>query len=160
MIERWKNVHNNVEVTFGIEADLLNEDGDICMDIQGATSDTILLSSHPAPIYPSYPKKITEGYLNAIERFHEKISFLAHPCSTYFEEYIDIDAIIELCNKYEKPMEFNCANFVNKRTNIKNLHKMLRNCNQVYVNSDAHTLYELKELRKIGLQYLKENSFV
>jgi len=41
MIERWKNVHNNVEVIFGIEDDILNEDGDVSMDIQRTTSQTI-----------------------------------------------------------------------------------------------------------------------
>jgi histidinol phosphatase-like PHP family hydrolase len=157
MTDRWKNVYNEVEVKFGIEADLLNEEGDVCMDIQGFTSEFILLSSHPAPIYPGDPKRITEAYLNAIERFHEKISFLAHPCSAYFEDHIDIIAVTELCNKYEIPMEFNCANFVNNRTNLRNLKKMLSTCNQIYVNSDAHTLNELKVLKKIGMQYLTEN---
>ena len=160
MIERWKNVYNDVDVKFGIEADLLNENGDVSMDIQGTTSETILLSSHSAPIYPGNPKMITEGYLNAIERFHKKIFFLAHPCSTHFADYLDIMAVTELCNKYEIPMEFNCANYVNNRTNINNLNKMLKSCNQIYVNSDAHTLNELKELRKIGMQYLRENYYI
>ena len=157
MIDRWKNVNNEVDVKFGIEADLLNENGEICMDIQGTTSDIILLSSHPAPIYSGNAKRITEGYLNAIERFHEKISFIAHPCSIYFEDYIDIFAITELCNKYELPMEFNCANFVYNRTNINNLNNILKTCNQIYVNSDAHTLNELKNLKNICTQYLVEN---
>jgi len=160
MTERWKNVHNDVEVIFGIEADILNEDGDVSMDIQGTTSETILLSSHSSPIYPGDPKKITKSYLNAIERFHGRISFLAHPCSTYFDDYVDINAIIELCNKYQIPMEFNCANFVNNRTNIENLKIMLKACNQIYVNSDSHTLYELKNLKRIGIQFLKENNFL
>ncbi|MCJ7552368.1 MAG: PHP domain-containing protein, partial [Ignavibacteriaceae bacterium] len=125
IIDRWKNVYNEVDVKFGVEADLLNEDGDVCMEIQGITSEIILLSSHPAPIYSGNPTSITEGYLNAIERFHKNISFLAHPCSIYFEDYIDIIAITELCNNYEIPMELNCANLVNKRTNLKNLQRML-----------------------------------
>lgn len=160
MVSRWKNVHNDVQVRFGVEADILNENGDVCMDIQGITPDLILLSTHPAPVYSGDPKKITEAYLNAIERFPKKISFLSHPCSKYFEDYIKIDAIIELCNKYEIPMEFNCANFVYNRTNISNLKKMLRMINRIYVNSDAHTLNELKELREIGLKYLMENNIL
>ncbi len=160
IIDRWKNVYNEVEVKFGIEADLLNEDGDICMDIQGITSEIILLSSHPAPIYSGNLTEITEGYLNAIERFHKNISFLAHPCSIYFEDYIDIIAITELCNNYEIPMELNCANLVNKRTNLKNLQRMLERCNQIFINSDAHTLYEIKTLRATGFQFLKENGFI
>jgi len=159
MIDRWKNVHNDVEVIFGIEADLLNAKGDVSMDIQGTTSETILLSSHSSPIYPGDPAEITKAYLNAIERFHNRITFLAHPCSNHFDQFLDIDAVIELCNKYDIPMEFNCANFVNKRTNISNLHKMFKRCRRIYVNSDAHTLHELTVLRKTGLQYLAENNY-
>ena len=156
MHERWRNVHNNVEVKFGIEADLLNENGDVCFDIQGFTSEIVILSSHPAPIYSGNPCKITEGYINAIERFHDKISFVGHPCAKYFEDHIDIMELVEICNKYEIPMEFNCANFVNERTNLDNLKAMLETANQIYVNSDAHTLYELKTVRAIGFQHLEE----
>lgn len=160
MLERWENVHNEVEVRFGVEADLLNENGDVCMDIQGITPQIIILSSHPAPVYSGDPNKINEGYLNAIERYHNKITFLGHPCSKYFEEYIDIRAIIELCNKYDLPMEFNCANLVNKRTSLDNLKMMLYNANQIYVNSDAHTLNELRMLRNEGFKYLLENGYI
>lgn len=160
MVTRWKNVHNNVIVHFGVEADILNENGDVCMDIQGITPDLILLSTHPAPVYMGDPKKITDAYVNAIERYHEKISFISHPCSKYFEDFINIDTVTALCNKYEIPMEFNCANFVYNRTNIINLKKMLSKVNRIYINSDAHTLNELKELREIGLKYLMENNIL
>ncbi|MCZ7602080.1 MAG: PHP domain-containing protein [Melioribacteraceae bacterium] len=159
MIERWKNIHNNVEVTFGVEGDLLNEEGEICIDIQGFTPEVIILSSHPAPVYSGDPAKITEAYLNAIELHHDKISFLGHPCSKYFEKNIDIIPIIELCNKYDLPMEINCANLVYMKTNLQNLDLMLQNIKRIYVNSDAHILNEIKELRRIGFQYLSENNY-
>ncbi|MGB5894741.1 MAG: PHP domain-containing protein [Ignavibacteriaceae bacterium] len=160
LIKRWNNVFNEVDVVFGIEADLLNDEGDVCMDIQGETSEFILLSSHPVPVYGGDPGNITKGYLNAIERYHTKIKLLAHPCSIYFEEFIDINAITELCNHHNIPMELNCANLVNKRTNMKNLQRMLEKCNQIFINSDAHTLYEIKTLRAIGFKYLIENGFI
>ncbi|MGB5850220.1 MAG: PHP domain-containing protein, partial [Ignavibacteriaceae bacterium] len=160
LIKRWNNVFNEVDVLFGIEADLLNDEGDVCMDIQGDTSEFILLSSHPVPVYGGDPRNITKGYLNAIERYYNKIKFIAHPCSIYFEEFIDISAITELCNHHNIPMELNCANLVNKRTNMKNLQRMLEKCNQIFINSDAHTLYEIKTLRAIGIQYLIENGFI
>jgi len=160
MLDRWKNVHNDVEVKFGIEADLLNESGDVCMDIQGITSEIIILSSHPPPVYSGDPYKINDGYLNAIERYHDKITFIGHPCSKYFEDYIDIMKITEMCNKYAIPMEFNCANLVNERTNLDNLKIMLESANQIFVNSDAHTLNEIKVLRKIGFQFLSENGYM
>ncbi len=116
-----KNVFNDVEVAFGVEADILNSKGDVCMDIQGIQSDLVILSTHPAPPYEDDPQTITLGYLNAIERYHDKISFIGHPCSVYYEQYIDILPITELCNKYEIPMEVNGANIATKRTNLDNL---------------------------------------
>lgn len=157
---RWQNVHNDVEVQFGIEADILNVNGDICMEIQGITSDLIILSTHPTPPYKDDPNKITLAYLNAIEKHHDKISFLGHPCSVYYGDFIDIQAVTELCNKYEIPMEVNGANIATNRTNLSNLKKMLNMVDQIYVNSDSHTLYELKTARASAFQYLSENGFI
>lgn len=160
MITRWQNIHNDVEVKFGVEGDLLNDQGDICIDIQGIVPEVIILSSHPAPVYSGDPLKITEAYLNAIERFHDKINFLGHPCSNYFEKYIEIMPIVDLCNKHDVPMELNCANLVNKRTNLDNLNLMLKHVKSVYINSDAHTLNEIRNFRKIGLEYLRDGGYV
>ena len=155
--KRWQNVHNDVKVQFGIEADILNSNGDICMDIQGISSDLIILSAHPTPPYEDDPNKITLAYLNAIERYHDKITFLGHPCSVYYEEHIDIEAVTDLCNNYDIPMEVNGTNIATKRTNIPNLIKMLKAVKRIYINSDSHTLYELKTSRAIAFRFLKEN---
>jgi len=39
--KRWQNVYNNVEVIFGVEADLLNESGDVCMEIDGIEATSL-----------------------------------------------------------------------------------------------------------------------
>ncbi|MFZ1291639.1 MAG: PHP domain-containing protein [Melioribacteraceae bacterium] len=160
IIKRWKNVFNNVEVQFGIEADILNSNGDICMDIQGDESELIILSTHQSPPYQEDSKTITLGYLNSIERYHDKIKFLGHPCSVYHGENVDIIAVTELCNKYQIPMEVNGANLSTNRTNLTKLKQMLKLVDRIYVNSDSHTLYELKTVRQIAFQYLKGNGFV
>ena len=59
IINRWQNVFNDVEVAFGVEADILNSKGDVCMDIQGSQSDLVILSTHPAPPYEDDPQTIT-----------------------------------------------------------------------------------------------------
>lgn len=43
---RWTNIYNDVSVIFGVEADLLNVNGDICDHIQGITPEFIILSAH------------------------------------------------------------------------------------------------------------------
>ena len=160
IIKRWQNVFNEVEVKFGIEADILNSKGDVCMDIQGEESDFIILSTHQNPPYQEDSNTITQAYLNAIERFHDKIKFLGHPCSVYHGDNVDIIAVTELCNKYNVALEVNGANLSTNRTNLKKLHQMLSIANFIYVNSDSHTLYELKNVRKLAFEYLKEKGFI
>ncbi|MCB9206325.1 MAG: PHP domain-containing protein [Ignavibacteriales bacterium] len=160
IIKRWQNVFNNVKVEFGVEADILNSKGDVCMDIQGEIPELIILSTHQSPPYQEDSKTITEGYLNAIERFHDKINFLGHPCSVYHGENVDIIAVTELCNKYEIPLEVNGANLATNRTNLNKLKQMLSIADQIYVNSDAHTLNELKTVRRKAFQYLRENGYI
>lgn len=54
--KRWQNVYNDVEVIFGVEADLLNEAGDVCMEIDGIAGDFIILSYHEE-VFKSNSKK-------------------------------------------------------------------------------------------------------
>ncbi len=159
MLDRWENVHNSVEVLFGVEGDLLKANGDICSHIQEVESQLLILSAHPE-MYTGGDERITEAYLNAIQRYHNKIDFIGHPCAYYFEESLDIEKLIKAANLYSIPMEFNCANLHNRRTNMDNLQKMLRGADLIIVNSDAHSLVELRDVRTEGFKYLKENGFL
>lgn len=158
-LKRWKNVHNPVEVTFGVEGDLLNENGDICAHIQGIESDFLILSAHQN-IYQGEPGKINEAYLQAMEKHHQKIKFLGHICLRDFQEYVDISMVVRAANRYQIPLEFNCANLVNGKTNEKHLQMMLREADRIYVNSDAHTLADLRDVRKLGREYLRGGGFL
>lgn len=158
IVFRWKNIHNDVEVIFGVEADILNEAGDICDDIQGVKSDFLILSAHP--VYKGDPKRITEAFINAIKRHHKIIKLVGHPCAKYFDKFIDIDKVVEIANEYDIPLELNCANLVNGKTNTELLNRMLKKAKRIYVNSDAHVLAEIIEARKAGFRYLKDNGFM
>lgn len=105
MALRWKNVYNDVEVIFGVEADLLNEKGDICTDIQGVEGDFIILSYHKR-IYSGDKQKLTQAFINAIEKHHEIIDAIGH---IYLDcENIDVVKVVETANKYKIPLELNC----------------------------------------------------
>lgn len=158
IINRWENIFNGTSVIFGIECDILNEKGDISKDIQGLESDFLILSTHKK-VYSGDEKKLTEAYLNAIEKHVDMIKFLGHPCSKYFEG-LDIDAVTESANRYNIPMELNCANLVNKKTQLDLLEKMLKKIERIYVNSDGHTFSELKNYRQKGFKYLKEKGYM
>lgn len=158
-IKRWRNIHNDVEVIFGVEGDILHESGEMCLNIQDDTPDLVIASAHRS-VYFNDPTTITKAYLNAIKKNHKKISFLGHPCTKSFADFLNIEEVIKAANDYNLPMEFNCANFFYNKTNLNHLEKMLCKCDRIYVNSDAHTLFELKTLREEGLKYLRNNGFL
>ncbi len=159
IIKRWENVHNDVKVIFGIEGDILNEQGDICKEIQNINSDFLILSVHDT-IYQGDPKKINAAYLNAIKRYCQEIKFIGHPCAKYFAEQVDISALVRAANEYKIPLEFNCKNYLKGDTNIPNLQILLNEANQIYVNSDAHLLNELRDVRKRGFEYLRKEGYL
>ena len=154
---RWTNIHNDVNITFGVEADILNENGDICDHIQGITPAFILLSAH-RKVYSGDLKQIKLAYLNAIERFGKSINVLGHLCTKQFTQFLggnDIIEIVKAANSNEIVLELNCANLVYDKTDLGNLKILLDHANYLYVNSDTHTMNEFIELRKKGFQFLK-----
>ncbi len=156
---RYKNIHNNVEVTFGVEADIMNPDGDVSLDIQGMPGDFIILSAHKK-VFQGTDDQITQAYIKAIERYKDKIAFLGHLCSPYFQDHLDVDLVIEAALANGIGFELNCANLAYKKTNLANLKKMLTRADRLWVNSDAHTLEDLMNLRHIGYHFLEENGYL
>ncbi|MBI2103297.1 PHP domain-containing protein [Candidatus Woesearchaeota archaeon] len=153
---RWQNIHNDVRVIFGVEGDILNENGDICDTIQGKEGDFLVLSLHKE-VYQGDFSRVTEAYCRALEHFAAKIKVLGHPCiKAPYQQHLDIVAVTELANQLGVAMEFNCANLVNEKTDKKQEDKMLTRAERVYVNSDAHTLHELKTARAEGFAFLRE----
>ncbi len=158
-LDRWRNVYNDVKIIFGVEADILNAQGRVSMDIQGRIQDFVILAAHKNT-FQDDKRTITEAYLNAMRLHAGKIKFLAHPCAVYFQEYLDIEKVTEAANEFGIPMEFNCAYYINGMTDMDNLRIMLSKVEQVTVNSDAHTLYELQNARNIGLNYLRKAGYL
>ncbi len=154
LVKRWKDIHNSVEVIFGVEGDLLDESGEISDNIQGMVPELIILSAHP-DVYQSSKSTITKGYINAIKKHSDRIKFIGHPCSTYFREFANIKEVVKAANDYGVALEINGSNLVNGNTDMKNLQILLENAAKVYVNSDAHTLYELQNARIVAFEHLK-----
>lgn len=164
MVRRWKNVYNRVEVCFGIEGDLLDEEGNICSDIQGTEAGTygddfLILSAHDK-VYRGDPTTITQSYLRALELHHQRIKCVGHPCARYFAAQIDISQVVEAANSYGIPLELNGSNLANGKTNRPLLRQMLQQAQQIYVNSDAHTLNELRDSRRVAFKFLREEGII
>lgn len=160
--ESWKpvrrqNIHNDVEVEFGVEGDLLNSQWDVCLDIQNVEGWFTLLSIHK--LFNDL-EEVTTAYINAIERHHSKIDCIWHPDFSRITKFMDVKKIADCCNAYNLPIEFNCANFVNWTTDMEACRIFLENIDSVYINSDAHTLYELSTLRKKWISWLIEMGYL
>lgn len=159
-LKRFENVYNNVNIIFWIEWDLLNENWDVCFQIQWEESDFLILSAH-SDIYKWNPETITKATIRAIERYHHKIKFIWHPCNNAdFWKYYDIKKLVEIANKYKIPLEFNGKNLQRWKTNLEKLDYLLKNANEIYINSDAHTLVEFRDARKFAFDFLEKNKYI
>ncbi|EKD24662.1 MAG: Histidinol phosphatase [uncultured bacterium (gcode 4)] len=157
--KRWKNIHNDVEVLFGVEWDLIDEEGNCCFDIQGHEPDFCILSCHPVS-YQGDLKNITQAYINAIHKYHDKIKCMGHICNLVTSEYMDMEAIAKALNEYQIPVELNCYSLHTKKTNLEKLDKLLSLVEWwIYVNSDMHTLNDFSH-RQAGFDYLKAKGYL
>jgi len=153
-IERWKNVFNNVEVLFGVEADLLNDNGDICSNINGVEGNFIILSYHSG-VFKGEKKRVAKGFIKAIERFHERINIIGHICEGLDES--DAAEVIEAANKHKIPLEINAQYFLMKPDSWNIL---LEKADRVYINSDGHFLNEILNNRKEVLKILRKDKWI
>ena len=159
-LRNWANVYNDVSVIFWVEGDLLNEKWDVCFDIQWKESDFIILSAH-SWIYEWDPETVTKWTINAIKKYHNKIKFIWHPCSfADFWEYYDIKELVEVANEYSVWLEFNAKVLERGKSNLEKLDYMLNNTNKIYINSDAHTLYDFKNVRKKAIDFLYDKWYL
>lgn len=156
LAKSWKNVHNDVEVLFGVEADLLNEKGDICDHIDNKPGEFLILSYHH-DVYQGDKAKITQAFLKAIERHHDRINMIGH---LHITRDVDFDTVIAAANKYNIPLEINCKYLDHKHSDPEAIKKIASSAKSIYVNGDCHTLYALANSRKEGFKFLKENGFI
>ncbi len=159
-LKRRENVFNDVQVIAWVEGDILNEQWDCCFSIQGIEYDFIVLSAHK-DVYASDPDTVTAGTIKAIERYHDRIVCIGHPCNNAdFGTHYDIEKLVEVANAYNVPLEFNAKNLMRWKTHLQKLHYLLQNADRIYLNSDAHTLYELKVARSLAKEFLLEHGYI
>jgi len=157
--ERWNNIHNDVEVLFGVEGDLIDEKGNCSFDIQWKEPDFCILSCHKE-VYEWDLKNITQAYINAIHKYQNKIKCMGHICNVSTSEYLDVDAVAKALNQYKIPIEINCFYLHIQNTDLEKLNKLLSLIEWwIYINSDMHTLNDLN-FRQAGFDYLKEKGFI
>ena len=161
-LKRRVNVHNDLDVKFGVEWDLIDDEWNCCFEIgrnHSIEEDFCILSCHDNA-YKWDLKNITQAYINAIEKYHDKIKFIWHICSKKTSQYLNIPKIAEVLNKYNIPIEINCSYLKLDRTDTSKLDQLLKLLKSgVYVNTDAHCLTDL-HLKELGFQYLKDRGYL
>ena len=151
-----KNIHNDVNVIFWVEWDVINENWDVCLTNQQIEWNFTILSIH-WNWYISGHNTATKWFLSAIEKYHDKINLIGHPYDVnQLWEDIEIAPIVELANKYWIALEFNYWTFCKNRAIKESLDYMLKNAKNIYVNSDAHCLSSITPRRQECYDYLKE----
>jgi len=158
-LHRWKNTINDVQVIRGLELDLLSADGKISdLDKYRHRHQFLILSAHKE-VYQGLNDSITDAYLRAIDRYAKIINLIGHPCSTYFgaewDQGIDITKIVQYANEANIGIEVNGVNLIQKKTNLKKLRYVCENVKILYLNSDAHTTYEMGIGRQHALETAK-----
>jgi histidinol phosphatase-like PHP family hydrolase len=163
--ERWQRTHENgVEVIVGLEADLLDGEGNIC-DFNWDPrfkEDWLILSAH-AYGYHGEESKVMQGYLKAIQKYGERIKIIGHPyCSRDFPLDTNMRELAKAANDHGIAGEINgkCFGKPEKpRSNIADydlLNEMLEYFDRIVINSDAHSLNSLRHGRKQGTAYFNQ----
>lgn len=150
----YKNMHNDVQITFGVEGDLLDKEGSTCFTIQGKESEFCILSAH-SDIYLEAPETVTEGTIKAIEKNVDSIKFIGHPtCNNQFGKYYNLPRLIEAANYWNIPLELNGKSVARWKSDEENVKYVLEHANQLYFNSDAHNLSDLQVYRRETVKML------
>jgi len=149
-----------VQVTFGVEADILDADGNCCFTIQGKDSDFCILSAHK-DVYKDDPETVTDATIKAIERYADKIDLIGHPtCNNQFGRYYDLPRLVEVANYWNIPLELNGKSVARGKSDEQQVIYLLEHANKIYFNSDAHNLSDLQEYRKTVVEMLKDWEYI
>ena len=158
-LKHWKNYYNDLEVAFGVEGDLLDEEGSCCFEIHHQASDFCILSAHHS-VFQGELQNITQAYSRAIEKYHDQIDLIGHPFLTKTCEFLEVEEFVACLNRYNIPLEIDTAYLRNNKTDLQKLRAALELLETgVYVNSDMHTFADW-ESRKLWFDLLEERGFL
>ncbi len=155
--QRFRGV--GIDAQLGVEADLLDEDGNICDTISDVRPEYMVLSVHKE-MYCGHPTTITKAYQNAIERHGDRINALGHPDMKDFAQHLDMVRLCEVANAHGIPLELNGSMLMNGNTDQKLFRTMLEHGNSFIVNSDAHNRFELIHGRRMIFDHLVEEKYI
>ncbi|MFP4523538.1 MAG: PHP domain-containing protein [Candidatus Nanoarchaeia archaeon] len=157
-INTWKNVHNDVQVGFIVEADVINKDGKVCASIGGIESERFLLSFHPWR-YDDNLKTATDALCKAIKMYKDRIICVAHLHSHKNDKLIDVQQVVRVANECDVAVELN-GNYLRDKICEQRARILCDYANKILINSDAHHLVQLRDNKKKAMDFLQENGYL
>lgn len=133
---------DGVMVIRGVEANVINEDGDLDLDLEfeHSTLDWVVASVHP----PTYIGKshtvddMTNAYLNLAK--NPVVNVIGHSGSEEFK--YDYERVIPEFKKNGKLVEINNHTFIGRKSSVENCKTIAKICKKykapIIINSDAH----------------------
>ena len=133
-------VISGVTVLRGVEADIMNFDGELDMkgdDLKGL--EWVVASCHLPCIKPGNIDENTNAYINAVKN-NPEIDVIGHCTADRYE--VDFDRIAMLCREYDIAAELNEASIQFGRSPQKNCLDFISACKKygtkISVNTDCH----------------------
>lgn len=143
-------VINKVRVIKGIEANIVDYQGDIDLPIKYLKRvEFVIASLHDIVIQPSSVKENTNALVNVLKNPY--IDVIGHPGNPIFE--VDIEKVVFTAKEYDKLIEINNSSFKVRKGSEKNCRTFLEKCKdygvKVICGSDAHISFDVGEFGKV-----------
>lgn len=152
-------VMEGVEVLRGVEANILDEKGNLDMSdvIMSDYLDIVLAGFHEGTGYQGTTvEENTEAMIAAIKNPY--VHVIVHPDNPKYP--IDIEKVVLAAKEYNKALELNNSSFIVRPGGANICSKIARLCKKhnvlVSINSDAHICYNVGEISKAGAIAVKE----
>ena len=149
MFQRYPHMINGVRVLYGIEANVIDEQGKLDLsDNLLEKQDIVLAGLHPTTEFSGKSKEAnTKALIAAAKKPYVKI--ITHPYSTHFD--VDIEELAEAACDNDTLLEINCSYFLksldNREDTFDKMKRMIaavkKRGKKLVVNSDAHCVSEL-----------------
>ena len=156
--ERMPKIHLGVRVLFGVEANILDKNGQLDLEDNILKRLNLVFAGVHKDIGSILSREDnTKGTIAAIK--NPLVQMITHPVTYKFD--IDIEEVAEVACKYDKLLEINASGFY-KQKDPQKLNKIIKRTakmvkvvkshnKKVIINSDAHTSFEIgrdKEVRE------------
>lgn len=151
---------NGVIVLTGVEANILNPNGDLDIyeDMDYSFSEVTIASIHGGIYEGSSKEENTNAYLNVIKS--GKVNIIGHPDDLRYE--FDIEEVVKAAHEYNVAIGINDASQRMGRGNPDRVKEILEACKKyktkIVCSSDAHIALDVGNFKKI-LPIIKEVKF-